>query len=83
MDTTHPELQISPDEWLALVSLPGPSLPPAPVQPTDPLLPLARLAAAQLVALSLQGPDATLYARLTPAGEALSLWLNSRTPAQD
>ena len=80
MDTPHPEIPIGPDEWLFLVSLPGPSLPPAPVQPTDPLLPLARLAAAQLVALSLQDPGATLYARLTPAGEALSRWLNSQPP---
>ena len=80
MDTAHPEIPIGPDEWLFLVSLPGPTLPPVPVQPTDPLLPLARLAAAQLVALSLQGQDATLYARLTPAGEALSIWLNSQPP---
>ena len=82
MDTPHPEIPIDRDEWLFLVSLPGPTLPPVPVQPTDPLLPLARLAAAQLVALSLQGQDATLYARLTPAGEALSIWLNSQ-PQQD
>lgn len=82
MDTPHPETPISPDEWLFLVTLPGPSLPPVPVQQTDPLLPLARLAAAQLVALSLLGQGATLCARLTPAGEALSRWLSSRTPPQ-
>lgn len=52
------------------------------MQPWDPLLALARLAAAQLVALSLLGQDATLYAKLTPAGEALSNWLNSQ-PQQD
>ena len=82
MDTPHPEIPIGPDEWLFLITLPGPSLSPVPVLPADPLLALARLAAAQLVALSLQGQDATLYARLTPAGEALSIWLNSQ-PQQD
>ncbi len=81
MDTAHPEIPIGPDEWLFLITLPGPSLSPVPVQPTDPLLALARLAA-QLVALSLLGQDATLYAKLTPAGEALSIWLNSQ-PQQD
>ena len=80
MDTPHPEIPIGPDEWLFLITLPGPSLPPVPVQPSDPLLPLARLVAARLVALSLLGQDATLYAKLTPAGEALSSWLNSLPP---
>lgn len=64
MMTVH-ELQLSADAVLALITLPGPKRPAAPVLSSDPL---------QLVQLS--HGAAGLCARLTAQGETLSRWLN-------
>ena len=86
MMTVH-ELPLSADAVLALITLPGPKRPAAPVLSSDPLLPLLQLAASPLLPLlqlaasplqlvQLSHGAAGLCARLTEQGETLSRWLN-------
>lgn len=75
MMTVH-ELPLSADAVLALITLPGPKRPAAPVLSSDPLLPLLQLAASPLQLVQLSNGAAGLCARLTAQGETPSRWLN-------
>lgn len=75
MMTVH-ELPLSADAVLALITLPGPKRPAAPVLSSDPLLPLLQLAASPLQLVQPSNGAAGLCARLTAQGETLSRWLN-------